>query len=211
MTQFVFLAMMKNLLNGTKSVAAPTSLPTNFGAINCNQEGWGLCLSCTPAGVNPKIRKGTTITITRLPEPPDISLSRCLFSFLCANPGPGTSAQTVEGVEDEIQVDQLTVDVDGEIPEPSETPTTKTQPATTASSSFTSSASSVPTSFAFCRNSAKYTASNDAFDGSLYEFADPSIIYVSVDEDMGILFWLADLNNERVQNLSNHGVNLSNL
>ncbi|KAF6229229.1 hypothetical protein HO133_007345 [Letharia lupina] len=116
MTQFVFLAMMKNLLNGTKSVAAPTSLPTNFGAINCNQEGWGLCLSCTPAGVNPKIRKGTTITITRLPEPPDISLSRCLFSFLCANPRPGTSAQTVEGVEDEIQVNQLTVDVDGRNP-----------------------------------------------------------------------------------------------
>ena len=101
MTQFVFLAMMKNLLNGTKSVAAPTSLPTNVGAINCYQEGWGLCLSCTPAGVNPKIRKGTTITITRLPEPPDISLSRCFFSFLCANPRPGTSAQTVAGVEDE--------------------------------------------------------------------------------------------------------------
>lgn len=83
----------------------------------------------------------------------------------------------------------------GEIPEPSETPTTKTQPATTASSSFTFS---IPTSFAFCRNSAKYTAINDAFDGSLYELADPSIIYVSVDEGVVILFWLADLNNEHV-------------
>ncbi|KAF6234051.1 hypothetical protein HO173_007881 [Letharia columbiana] len=148
------------------------------------QLGWGLGLSCTPAGVNPKIRKGTTITITRLPEPPDISLSRCLFSFLCANPRPGTSAKNVEGVEDEIQVNQLTVDVDGR------------NPGTFRDTDYKDSARhhrfqflhivcefSIPTSFAFCRNSAKYPAIKDAFDGSLYEFADPSIIYVSVDKD----------------------------
>lgn len=224
MTQFVFLAMMKNLLNGTKSVAAPTSLPTNVGAINCNQEGglictwwwgsvgWGLGLSCTPAGVNLKIGKGTTITITRLPEPPDISLSRCLFSFLCANPRPGTSAKNVEGVEDEIQVNQLTVDVDGRNPGIfSDTDYKDTARHHRFQLLHIVCEFSIPTNFAFCRNSAKYPAIKDAFDGSLYEFADPSIIYVSVDKDVGNLFWLADLNNEQVQNLRNHGVYLSNL
>ena len=206
MTNFVFLSMTRNLQTGTQSVAAPTSLPPNVGAQNCNQKGglicmwwwgsvgWGLCLSCTPGGINPKIGRGTTITIHRPPKPPSISPPRCLW---CPLPPPGTDVQTVEGVEDEPPVDQPTVDSDGE-------------PVTTASRSLTSSASSVATSFAIYPNSADDTAINNAFNSSLYELADPSTIYASVDEDMGDLFWLADLNYAQVQTLSDYGVSLSN-
>lgn len=217
MTQFVFLSMTRNLPTGTQS---PTSLPSEVGAKNCNQQGgiicmwwwgsvgWGLCLSCTPGGkINPKIGRGTTITIPHPPDPPNISPPRCIFAFLCPNPPPGTTVQTVEGVEDEPPSDQPTVDVGGqnEDPEPSES-----QPAATASSTSTSSASSIPTSFAIYPNGASYTTTNEAFNSSLYQLADPSTVYVSVDEDVGILFWLADLDSEQIQVLGNYGVSFSN-
>ena len=242
MTQFVFLSMTRNLQNGTQSVAAPTSLPTEVGANNCNPQGgliclwwwgnkgWGLCLSCTPDGMNNNIGQGTTITINPLPKLPTTSPSQCLFPFLCPIPPPGTVVQTVEGVENEPPGDQPLVDVNGkEDPKPSESSTTKTQPdasashsvtmsattktqsSTTASDSSTSSASPVATKFAIYPESANYTATNDAFNSSLYQIADPSTVYVSFEEDMGVLFWMADLNSEQAQNLSSYGVSLSNL
>ena len=264
MTQFVFLSMTRNLQNGTRSVAAPTSLPTNVNAKHCSQKGgliclwwwgsvgWGLCLSCTPNGIDPKIGGGTHITIDRPPKWPTISPPRCLWPFPCPNPPPGTEVQTVEGVENEPPGIQPTVDgddADGD-PEPSESANTYSQAATTAShtttnsssstssattashtttnsnsstssatpalhttttsSSSTSSASSVATSFAIYPVSANYTATNNAFNTSLYQIADPATLYVSVEEDLGVLFWLADLNSEQVQNLSSYGVSVSN-
>lgn len=160
----------------------------------------GLCLSCTPGGINPKIGRGTTITINSPPKPPSTLPPRCILLSLCTHPPPGTDVQTVEGVEDESPVDQPTVDPDDE--------DTKTQ---SASSSLTSSASSVATNFAIYPNSADDTATNNAFNSSLYELADPSTIYASVDEDVGDLFWLANLSYAQVQSLSNYGVRLSNL
>ena len=230
MTHFVFLSMTRNLQNGTQSVAAPTSLPTNVNAKVCNQKGgliclwwwgsvgWGLCLSCTPNGIDPKIGGGTHITIDRPPKWPTISPPRCLWPFPCPNPPPGTEVQTVEGVENEPPGIQPTVDgddADGD-PEPSESANTYSQAATTTShttttsSPSTSSASSVATTFAIYPASANYTATNNAFNSSLYQMADPATLYVSVGEDLGVLFWLADLNSEQVQNLSSYGVSFSN-
>ena len=253
MTHFVYLSMTRNLQNGTQSVAASTSLPSNTNPKNDNHKGgliylrwwgtvgWGLCLSCTPNGIDPKINGGTHITIDHFPKWPTTSPPRCLFPFPCPNPPPGTDVQTVEGVENQPPGNQPSIDVDDPDtdPEPSESANPSTQPATpsctsctssestvpsnsatsvttsthratTTPSASTSSASSVATSFAIYPASANYTAINNAFNSSLYQIADPATIYVSVEEDEGILFWLADLNPEQAQNLSNYGVSLSN-
>lgn len=51
--------------------------------------------------------------------------------------------------------------------------------------------------------SAKYTTTNGAFNSSLYQLADPSTVYVSVDEGIGILFALQkfreDIKNKKLQ------------
>lgn len=83
----------------------------------------------------------------------------------------------------------------------SNTEASKSRPATTAS---TLSASPIATSFAIYPNDATEIALNNAFQSAMYQLVEPSTVYVSSD-DVGILFWLADLTEEQVQSLSNFG------